>query len=175
VDALLVRAHGHRHRRRLHHRSPLEVSHASRSHRRISRHPTTLNRDPRTRWGCGLRGALYINVGRRCTSSVATTRHGVNINQSNFISGTINDDCKSFETMAGVQLAGVVVKVTNVEERRRIVSEYLKKFPFSTALWRGESSADAIALDPGSHDFYRIRRRKLLFTGDRQARGLAVA
>jgi uncharacterized protein YhbP (UPF0306 family) len=137
---------------------------------------TTLNLatyGPGGLWACAV---LYINVGTTLYfTSVATTRHGVNINTSNFISGTVNDDCKSFETMAGVQLAGVVVKVTSVEERRRIVREYLKKFPFSTALWHGESSADAIALDPGTHDFYRVTPTQLRFTATGKREELAVA
>jgi uncharacterized protein YhbP (UPF0306 family) len=137
---------------------------------------TTLNLatyGPGGLWACAV---LYINVGTTLYfTSVATTRHGLNINTSNAISGTINDDCKSFETMAGVQLAGLVEKVVDLEERRRVVQAYLAKFPFSTALWHGEAAVDVIARDPGAHDFYRITPTQLLFTATGKREELAVA
>ena len=133
---------------------------------------TTLNLatyGPGGLWACAV---LYVNVGTTLYfTSVAQTRHGVNINTSGIVSGTINDDCKSWETMAGVQLGGVVELVTDFDERRRIVRAYLEKFPYSTALWHGESEADMIALDPQGHDFYRITPHQLLFTDNQTAPG----
>lgn len=137
---------------------------------------TTLNLatyGPGGLWACAV---LYVNVGTTLYfTSVAATRHGLNINTNNVVSGTINDDCKSFETMAGLQLGGRVEKVTDLDERRRIVGAYLAKFPFSTALWHGESEVERIALDPGTHDFYRITPNQLLFTATGKREELAVA
>ena len=137
---------------------------------------TTLNLatyGPGGLWACAV---LYINVGTTLYfTSVATTRHGVNMTASKVVSGTINDDCKSFETMAGVQLGGVVEKVTDFDERRRVVAAYLAKVPFSTGLWHGEQDVDRIARDPVTHDFYRITPTQLLFTATGKREELAVA
>lgn len=135
-------------------------------------HHTTLNLatyGPGGLWACAV---LYVRDGVNLYfTSVANTRHGVNINTSNVVSGTINDDCTSWETMAGIQLGGVVEKVTDVEERRRVVRKYLERYPFSAALWHGEHDPDTIARDPGTHDFYRITPNKLLFTDNTVAPG----
>ena len=120
-------------------------------------------------WACAV---LYVRDGVHLYfTSVAKTRHGVNINTTHTVSGTINDDCTSWETMAGIQLGGVVEKVTDFEERRRVVRKYLERFPFSTALWHGESDPEKIAWDPGTHDFYRITPSQLLFTDNTFAPG----
>jgi uncharacterized protein YhbP (UPF0306 family) len=134
---------------------------------------TTLNLatyGPGGLWACAV---LYVHDGVHLYfTSVHHTRHGVNINTSNLVSGTINDDCKSWETMAGIQLGGLVEKVTDLDERRRVVRAYLAKFPYSRALWNGESEADVIALDPGTHDFYRITPKQLLFADNGYAPGM---
>jgi uncharacterized protein YhbP (UPF0306 family) len=133
---------------------------------------TTLNLatyGPGGLWSCAV---LYIHDGVNLYfTTVHQTRHGININTSNVVAGTINDDCKSWETMAGIQLGGVVEKVTDYDERRRVVRAYLAKYPFSTALWHGEHEADMIALDPRGHDFYRITPKQLLFTDNTYAPG----
>jgi uncharacterized protein YhbP (UPF0306 family) len=133
---------------------------------------TTLNLatyGPGGLWACAV---LYVHDGVHLYfTSVHQTRHGVNINTSNTVSGTINDDCKSWETMAGIQLGGMVEKVTDLDERRRVVRAYLAKFPYSCALWHGETEADVIALDPGTHDFYRITPKQLLFADNGYAPG----
>jgi len=133
---------------------------------------TTLNLatyGPGGLWACAV---LYINDGTSLYfTSVARTRHGLNVNTNNLISGTINDDCKSWETMKGVQLAGTVAKVTDFAERRRVVRAYLAKFPYASALWHGEHDVDVIALAPGVHDFYRITPQELLFTDNEHAPG----
>lgn len=133
---------------------------------------TTLNLatyGPGGLWACAV---LYVHDGVNLYfTSVAKTRHGLNINTSGIVSGTINDDCKSWETMAGLQLGGTVTKVTDLDERRRVVRAYLEKFPYSTALWHGETDVEVIARDPGTHDFYRITPTQLLFTDNQAAPG----
>jgi uncharacterized protein YhbP (UPF0306 family) len=133
---------------------------------------TTLNLatyGPGGLWACAV---LYINDGVNLYfTSVGQTRHGVNINTTKLVSGTVNDDCKSWESMAGVQIGGVVEKVTDLDERRRVVRAYLERFPFSSALWHGEQDVEKIALDPGTHDFYRITPTQLLFTDNAYAPG----
>jgi uncharacterized protein YhbP (UPF0306 family) len=133
---------------------------------------TTLNLatyGPAGLWACAV---LYVHEGVKLYfTSVHHTRHGININASNVVSGTINDDCKSWETMAGIQLGGIVEHVTDLDERRRVVRAYLAKYPYSMALWPGEHEADAIALDPGVHDFYRITPKQLAFTDNAYAPG----
>lgn len=126
---------------------------------------TTLNLatyGPGGLWACAV---LYVNDGVNLYfTSVHHTRHGININTSNVVSGTINDDCKSWETMAGIQLGGTVEKVTDLDERRRVVCAYLAKYPYSAALWPGDQDVERIARDPGGHDFYRITPKQLVFT-----------
>ena len=134
---------------------------------------TTLNLatyGPAGLWSCAV---LYVNHGLDLYfTSVASTRHGINVNTNNLVTGTINDDCKSWETMKGVQLSGRVHKVVDLVERSRVVRAYLAKFPYSMALWHGEYEPDVIALDPGIHEFYRISPKQLLFTDNEHSPGV---
>ncbi len=133
---------------------------------------TTLNLATYGPAGLWSSAVLYINDGTTLYyTSVPQTRHAVNAEATHVVSGTINDDCKSFETMAGVQIGGTVEEVTDFDERRRAVRAYLAKFPYATGLWHGEHEADIIALDPGIHHFYRISPTQLLFTDNQHAPG----
>lgn len=137
----------------------------------LSNH-TTLNLATYGPAGLWSSAVLYINDGTTLYfTSVARTRHGVNVNTSGIVSGTVNDDCKSWESMKGIQLEGRAELVTDFAERRRVVRAYLARFPYATALWHGEHEADIIALDPGIHDFYRVTPTKLLFTDNEHAPG----
>jgi len=115
---------------------------------------------------------LYINEGIELYfTSVGATRHGQNIHATGIVAGTINEDCRSYETMRGIQLQGTVAHVTDHNELRRAVRAYLRRFPFAAALWNGETNPEVIARDPGSHNFYRITPTKLLFTDHEYALG----
>jgi uncharacterized protein YhbP (UPF0306 family) len=105
---------------------------------------------------------LYVNEGTRLYfTSVATTRHGQNLVETRRAAGTINDDCTTFQSMKGIQLEGLVEPVTDVDERHRVVTAYLARFPFSTGLWHGVSDAAVIARDPGTHGFFRLTPTRL--------------
>ncbi len=133
---------------------------------------TTLNLatfGPGGLWSCAV---LYVHDGVDLYfTSVGSTRHGINMLARNVIAGTINDDCKSWETMAGIQVGGTVEKVSDLDERRRVVRAYLAKFPFSVGLWHGEKDAEVIAQNPAGHDFYRIKPTQLLFADKSYAPG----
>lgn len=137
----------------------------------LSEH-TTLNLatyGPGGLWSCAV---LYVNDGVNLYfTSVERARHSVNMLAHNVIAGTVNDDCKSWETMAGIQVGGVVEKVTDLDERRRVLRAYLAKFPYSAALWHGESDLEVIARDPAGHDFYRVTPTQLLFADNSYAPG----
>jgi uncharacterized protein YhbP (UPF0306 family) len=116
---------------------------------------------------------LYVNDGTDLYyTSVASTRHGINVSTSNMVSGTIHDDCKSWESMKGIQLSGRVYKVVELVERSRVARAYLARFPYARALWNGEYEPDVIALDPGIHEFYRISPKQLLFTDNEHSPGV---
>ena len=133
---------------------------------------TTLNLATYGPAGLWSAAVLYVHEGVNLYyTSVAKTRHAINTSASAVVTGTINDDCKSWETMAGIQLAGSVARVTDFDERRRIVRAYLAKFPYSAALWHGERDASIIALDPAGHDFYKITPDKLFYADNRYAPG----
>ena len=105
-------------------------------------------------------------------TSVAETRHGVNMLATGRVAGTISDECRQFTDMKGLQLEGTVAHVDHPDELRRVVRAYLDRFPFACGLWHGESDADEIARDPGIHRFYRITPTKLLFTDNAHAPGV---
>jgi len=133
---------------------------------------TTLNLATYGPGGLWSAAVLYINEGVTLYfTSVAKTRHAINTSTTGAVSGTINDDCKSWESMAGIQLSGVATLVTDIDERRRIVRAYLVKFPYSAALWHGEHDPDIIALDPGTHDFWKITPNRLFFADNAYAPG----
>jgi uncharacterized protein YhbP (UPF0306 family) len=116
---------------------------------------------------------LYVHDGTDLYfTSVANTRHGVNMLANGRVAGTISDECPTWQAMKGLQLEGTVTHVEDVEERRRVVRAYLQRFPFAVALWNGESDPDVIARDPGSHGFYRIAPTLLLFTDNEHAPGV---
>jgi len=133
---------------------------------------TTLNLatfGPQGLWSCAV---LYVHEGVNLYfTSVESTRHSINMLARNVIAGTINDDCKSWEGMAGIQVGGVVEKVTDLDERRRVVRAYLAKFPYSVGLWHGRSDVEVIAQDPAGHDFYRITLTQLMFADNSYAPG----
>lgn len=133
---------------------------------------TTLNLATAGPAGVWASAVLYVHEGAVLYfTSVAATRHGQNMVATGRCAGTINDDCTSFETMKGVQLEGRVEHVTDLDERRRVVRAYLKRFPFAAGLWHGESDPEVIARDPGIHGFYRITPTRLLFTDNEHAPG----
>lgn len=126
-------------------------------------------------WGpAGLWASQVLYVNEETTlyfTSLASTRHGNNIEITGRGAGTISDECRTFTEMRGIQLEGTVAKVTDVDERRRVLRAYLSKFPFAAALWHGQSDPDVIAIDPGQHGFYRLRPTRLLFTDHEYAPG----
>jgi uncharacterized protein YhbP (UPF0306 family) len=116
---------------------------------------------------------LYVNDGLVLYfTSVAATRHGVNMRATGTIAGTISDECRRFTEMRGLQLEGKVERVDDDAERLRVVRAYLERFPFAVGLWNGESDPRVIARDPGIHGFYRITPTKLLFTDNEHAPGM---
>lgn len=126
---------------------------------------TTLNLATAGPRGVWCAAVLYVHEGATLYfTSTAATRHVENLLATGRIAGTINDDLHDIRQMKGIQLEGVVELVTSVGERRRVVAAYLEKFPFSVALWHGEHDPDLIALNPGTHEVYRITPRELLFT-----------
>jgi uncharacterized protein len=133
---------------------------------------TTLNLATSGPAGLWASAVLYVHEGTDLYfTSVAGTRHGLNMRATGRVAGTINDDCRSFEGMKGIQLEGVVERVTDLDERRRVVRAYLQRFPFAAGLWNGETDPDVIARSSGIHDFYRIAPTKLLFTDHEHAPG----
>lgn len=115
---------------------------------------------------------LYVHDGTSLYfTSVAATRHGQNMAAVDRVAGTISDECRQFTEMRGIQLEGRVTKVTDLDERRRVLRAYLARFPFAAGLWHGQSDPDVIALDPGEHGFYRIDPTRLLFTDHGYAPG----
>jgi uncharacterized protein len=122
--------------------------------------------------GLWVSAVLYINDGTTLYfTSVAATRHGVNMLATGNVAGTISDECREFQQMKGLQLEGSVEHVDDPNELRRVVRGYLKQFPFAAGLWHGESDADVIARDPGIHGFYRIIPTRVLFTDNEHAPG----
>jgi uncharacterized protein YhbP (UPF0306 family) len=116
---------------------------------------------------------LYVNEGTTLYfTSVAATRHGVNMRTTRTCAGTISDECHTFEQMKGVQIEGIVSHVDDPVELRRVVRAYLMRFPFASGLWQGETNADVIARDVGIHGFYRITPTKLLFTDNAHSPGM---
>jgi uncharacterized protein YhbP (UPF0306 family) len=108
---------------------------------------------------------LYVHDGTKLYfTSVAKTRHASDMLATGQVAASITGECTEFIAMKGVQLEGHVELVADLDERRRIVEAYLRRFPFSVGLWHGESDPDVIARDPGVHDFYRITPTRLVFT-----------
>ncbi|HEU0032568.1 MAG TPA: pyridoxamine 5'-phosphate oxidase family protein [Kofleriaceae bacterium] len=137
----------------------------------LARH-TTLNLATYGPAGLWAAAVLYVPDGTNLYfTSVAATRHGQNMVATGRVAGTINDDCTDWGTAKGLQLEGRVVLVDNPEERLHVVEDYLFRFPFSTALWHGESNAQVIARDPGIHGFYRIEPSRLFFMDNEHAMG----
>lgn len=125
---------------------------------------TTLNLATDGPAGLWSAAVLYVHDGVNLYfTSVAATRHGQNLVETHRAAGTINDDCTSWIEMKGIQLEGRVEPVTDVAERQRAAAEYLRRFPFATALWHGESDPAVIARDPGSHGFFRITPSRMFF------------
>lgn len=104
-------------------------------------------------------------------TSVASTRHGINMLATGEVAVTIHDECTAWERMKGVQLTGVVERIDDLEQRRPLVASYLRRFPFACGLWHGEADPEVIARDPGVHHFYRIRPTQLFFTDNEHAPG----
>jgi uncharacterized protein len=104
-------------------------------------------------------------------TSVAATRHGVNMTSTGKVAATIADECTAWRAMKGIQLEGTVERVDDLDERRRVVRAYLARFPFAAGLWHGESDPEVIASEPGIHAFYRITPSKLYFTDNEYAPG----
>jgi uncharacterized protein YhbP (UPF0306 family) len=116
---------------------------------------------------------LYVNDGLVLYfTSVAATRHGVNMHATGNVAGTISDECRQWTEMKGLQLEGTVELVDDDDERLRVVRAYLARFPFAAGLWHGESDPEVIARDPGIHGFYRITPTKLLFTDNEHTPGM---
>lgn len=82
-------------------------------------------------------------------TSVATTRHGVNLAETRHAVGTISDECRAFAEMKGLQLEGDVTTVDDPAVRARVVAAYVAQFPFA---------ADYI------HELYQLRPTRVLFT-----------
>jgi uncharacterized protein YhbP (UPF0306 family) len=107
---------------------------------------------------------FYVHEGLHIYfTSVPGTRHGVNMSATGRAAGTINDDVASWQTMKGVQLDGLVRRVENEDELRHVVAAYLARFPFAAGLWDGETDPDKIVRALGSHAFFRLTPRHLLF------------
>ena len=107
---------------------------------------------------------LYVHDrGRLYFTSVATTRHGVNIAATGVAAGTIHDDCKSWMGMKGVQLEGRVDPVTDHDELVRVADAYLRHFPYAAPLWNGTTDPEKVAADPGLHGFFRLTPSRMLF------------
>jgi len=107
---------------------------------------------------------MYVAEGRHLYfTSVAATRHGQNLVATGKAAGTIADEVTTWPAMKGMQLEGTVVAVDDVAERTRVVAHYLARFPFSAALWHGETDAARIGADPGSHGFFRLTPTRMYF------------
>jgi uncharacterized protein len=125
---------------------------------------TTLNLATAGPAGLWAAAVLYVHDrGHLYFTSVATTRHGQNLVATHEGAGTINDDCDSWLAMKGVQLEGRVEPVEDVPELARIAAAYLRRFPFSAALWHGVTDPEAIARAPGTHGFFCLTPSRLYF------------
>ena len=85
--------------------------------------------------------------------------------------GTINDDCTSWIEMKGVQLEGAIEPVDDLAELTRAATLYLRRFPFSAALWHGVMDPEQIARAPGVHGFFRLTPARLFFMDNEHAPG----
>jgi uncharacterized protein len=137
-------------------------------HRRVTAYlddHTTLSLATAGPAGLWAAAVLYVHDGVHLYfTSVATTRHGVNLAATGRAAGTISDECRSWIGMKGLQLEGAVAPVDEVDERARVVAAYLRRFPFAAALWDGDSDPARIAAKPGAHGFYRLTPIRVLFT-----------
>ena len=125
---------------------------------------TTLNLATSGPAGLWAAAVLYVRDGDRLYfTSVASTRHGQNVVATGVGAGTINEDCTTWIAMKGVQLEGLIEPVVDEDELRRVATAYLRRFPFSAALWHGVSDPDVIARDPGIHGFFRITPSRMFF------------
>jgi hypothetical protein len=126
---------------------------------------TTLNLATAGPTGVWAAAVLYVHQGLDLYfTSVASTRHGLNLGATGRAAGTIGDECRSWLEMKGLQLEGDVMPLGPGPERLAVVTAYLRRFPFAAGLWDGETSASKIAADPGIHGFYRLTPDRLLFT-----------
>jgi len=126
---------------------------------------TTLNLATAGPAGVWASAVLYVRDGLNLYfTSVASTRHGVNLAGTHHAAGTINDECRSWTGMKGLQVEGQVDHVDDVAERTRVIADYLERFPFAAGLWNGESDPARIAGDPGIHGFYRLTPTRVLYT-----------
>ncbi len=125
---------------------------------------TTLNLATAGPAGLWAAAVLYVaDGGHLYFTSVAATRHGQNLLATSHGAGTINDDCTSWLAMKGVQLEGRVEPVADLHELTRIAAAYLRRFPFSAALWHGVTDPEAIARAPGTHGFFRLTPSLMYF------------
>lgn len=125
---------------------------------------TTLNLATAGPGGAWAAAVLYVHDGTDLFfTSVATTRHARNVELDHHAAGTINDDLRAGGPMRGIQVEGVIEPLDDVETRKRIVAEYLRRYPFATALWDGDDDAQRIGTDPGIHGFYRFTPTRLWF------------
>ena len=125
---------------------------------------STLNLATHGPAGLWCAAVLYVPEGLRLYfTSVATTRHGQNLVETRRAAGTINDDVWTFEAMKGIQLEGTVEPVDSADERLRVLTAYLARFPFAIGLWHGIEDLRKIARDPGTHGFFRLTPTRLHF------------
>lgn len=114
--------------------------------------------------GAWAAAVMYVHDGTDFYfTSVGTTRHARNVQLDPHAAATINDDLRDGGPMRGIQLEGVVDHLDDVSVRKRVVAEYLRRFPFATALWDGDSDPERIGTDPGIHDFYRFTPTRLWY------------
>lgn len=125
---------------------------------------TTLNLATHGPAGLWAAAVLYVHEGVNLYfTSVAESRHGQNLLETSLAAGTVNHDSASWLEMKGIQLEGRVETVADVDERQRVATAYLARFPFSSALWHGVSDPAVIARDPGIHLFFRVTPARLFF------------
>lgn len=114
-------------------------------------------------WAAAL---FYASEGFRLIFlSAATTRHARNVATQARVAATIQEDCRDWQQIKGLQLEGDVRRL-EASERDVAVSLYARKFPIA-----GERAPEPIARALAKVDFYELSPARLYFVDNSRGFG----